>query len=126
MTPIRYIAMCLTVFSSILLLSMSGCGTGGEEDDVESSSSASTELTQCDFVISEPQLDAVLEDVEDAGDEARVEDLGSVPSAGGGLDQQTRLYKVTIIGCNNQVSTEDNDSDDDVSTSVGLPAGAEE
>jgi len=72
-------------------------------------------------VISEPQLDAVLEDVEEAGDEARVEEIGSVPSSGGGLDQQLRLYKVTIIGCNNQVSTDDDvvTSDDDVTTSVG-------
>jgi hypothetical protein len=126
MNPISYMLGC--VFTLILIFVsaiISGCGTGGEEDDVESSSSASTELTQCDFVIPESQIEAVLEDVEEAGDEAKLEELGSIPNFDGGLDQQTRLYKVTIIGCNNQVVTEDNDSDDDISTSVEVPQGDE-
>lgn len=115
-----WLSALLLIFAAATL---HGCGSG-EEDDTQSSSSATTELTQCDFVISEPQLEAVLEDVEEAGDEAVIEELGSVPAIdNGGIDQQTRLYKVTIIGCNNQVSTDDDvvNSDDDVNTSVGAP-----
>ncbi len=120
------------VWLSIVLLAVSGCGTGGKEDDTQSSSSASTEVTQCGditFTVTEEQLAELLEDAEEAGDEVEIEDLGTIPSNDGGLDQQTRLYNVKLlqIGCGNTGVTEDNDSssDDDISTSVEIPQGEE-
>ena len=117
-----------------------GCGSGGKEDDTSSTSSASTEVNQCGDVtcnIPATELEEILEDAEEAGDDVLelAETAGGFTN-GGGLDQQVRLavasdgsyLKAFVCGCNNTIVENDNDSvvvsDDDVNTSVG--AGAQE
>lgn len=125
------------LFVALLLV---GCGTGGKEDDVESTSSASTEVNQCGDVtcnIPAESLEEILAAAEEAGDSVlELTEAADSLTSGGGLDQQVRLarssdgayLKAFVCGCNNTVVENDNDSvvvsDDDVNTSVG--GGAQE
>ncbi len=123
---IIYILSSVLIWLSVLLLALTttGCGSG-EEDDTESSSSATTDLTQCGdvtFNVPEEEIEAIIEEAEEEGKEVVVEEMEN----SGGLDQQTRTFKIIVVGCNNTVVNEDNDvsSDDDISTNLNT-AGAE-
>lgn len=113
----------LVVFAAIMAVSLSGCGSGGSDksDSTVIAPSQST-CVAGDTVVTVPSLDEVediVAEAEDAGEQAIVEEVES-----GGLDQSGALrlgYKITIIGSCNDIHTEDNDvvSDDDTNVQLG-------
>lgn len=138
-TIIAALSSVLIGLSAILAtVSAIGCGTGGKEDDTESTSSASTEVNQCGDVtcnIPAEELEEILAAAEEAGDSVlELADAADNLTNTGGLDQQVRLAKSSdggylkafVCGCNNTVVENDNDSvvvsDDDINTSLGAGA----
>lgn len=105
------------LFAVLLLV---GCGTGGKEDDTQATTQ--TEDNDCGditFNVPEPELEEAIEEITEDGDEVVVEEMEPLD---GGLDQQTRTFKIIVVGCNNTVVNEDNDSDDDIATTVNSGA----
>lgn len=113
-----------------LIAFFSACGSGKEDDTVSAPSSTSvTDNDSCPVDVTAESAEEAVEEAEAAtgGEVVSLEDLG--------LDQNAalRTYRVflkdvtiSIFGCDNTVSIEDNDSTSDDDTSVDLGGQASE
>lgn len=111
----------------IVLLAVLGCGSG--EDDTTGPTSEATSVTDNDNCPVTITAESAEEAVEEAEQETGGEAVGVEEVNNGGLDQGTalRVFRVTlkdititINGCDNGVTINDNDSFSDDDTSVDL------
>lgn len=100
----------------LIILTLIGCGSGEDDQNESVSSESNVDIVDCSGATFDGLSAAEIAELVEAADES-AEIVIEESNSDNVFDQQTRLFKLTIIqGCGNGVVNEDNDtvSDDDV------------